>query len=165
MASKTVNAVRQNIRINSDGDMMKSAKHALVAAALFSSTSAFASDSGWTISEADGQVSISRADKAVYGAKGTKLRVGDVVRTSKAARAVLVKGDEFFIVSPNKQVRIVKVEEDSTATKILNFVGNMLSSNTNHASLSRPPEAAVVKGMGAGLENGLVQKSETTEDE
>lgn len=145
--------------------MIKLAKTTLVAAALLTGSAALASDSGWVISEADGQVSINRADKAVYGAKGTKLQVGDVVRTSKAARAVLVKGDEFVIVSPNKQVRIVKVEEDSTATKVLNFVGNMLSSNSKHSKLNKPLEAAVVKGMGGGLENGLVEKQDEASSE
>ncbi|WP_298464889.1 hypothetical protein [uncultured Erythrobacter sp.] len=135
-----------------------------VAVALCSSSAALASDSGWTISEADGQVSIMRDDKAVYGAKGTRLQVGDVIRTKKAARAVLVRGDDFYIVAPNKQVRIIKVEEDSTATKVMNFVGNMLSSNTQHSSLKRPMEAAVVKGMGGGLENGLVQNEGKAED-
>ncbi len=144
--------------------MIKLARSIGIAAAMLSSSAALASDSGWIISEADGQVSINRADKAVYGAKGTKLQVGDVVRTSKAARAVLVRGDEFYIVTPNKQVRIVKVEEDSTATKIMNFVGNTLSSNSQHSKLNRPLDAAVVKGMGGGLENGLVDKGEVAQE-
>lgn len=145
--------------------MIRLSKNIAIAAALVTSSAAFASDSGWIISEADGQVSVNRNDKAVYGAKGTKLQVGDIIRTSKAARAVLVKGDEFFIVSPNKQVRIVKVEEAGTATKILKFVGSMLSSNSQHSSLKRPLEAAVVKGMGGGLENGLVEKQDNAEDQ
>ena len=145
--------------------MIRLARSIGIAAALLTSSAALASDSGWIISEADGQVSVNRADKAVYGAKGTKLQVGDVIRTSKAARAVLVRGDEFYIVTPNKQVRIAKVEEDSTATKIMNFVGNMLSSNSEHSKLNRPLDAAVVKGMGGGLENGLVQKQEAAEAE
>ncbi|MEM8724636.1 MAG: hypothetical protein AAGE86_03850 [Pseudomonadota bacterium] len=135
-----------------------------LAAALCTSSAALASDSGWSISEADGQVSITRGEKAVYGAKGTPLQVGDVIRTKKAARAVLVRGDEFYIVAPNKQVRIIRVEEDSTATKVMKFVGGMLSSNTQHSSLQRPMEAAVVKGMGGGLENGLVQSEEKSGD-
>ncbi|MDJ0643980.1 MAG: hypothetical protein QNJ15_14295 [Erythrobacter sp.] len=139
--------------------MIKLSKKICIAVVLLSSSAALATDSGWTISEADGQVSVNRDDKSIYGAKGTELQVGDVIRTSKAARAVLVKGEEFYIVSPNQQVRIIKVEEDSTTTKILKFVGNMLSSNTQHSSLKRPLEAAVVKGVGGGLENGLVDKS------
>lgn len=144
--------------------MIKLARNFCIATALFTGSAALASDTGWTISEANGQVSVMRDDKAIYGAKGTELEVGDVIRTSKGARAVLVRGDEFHIVSPNAQVRIVKVEADSTATKILKFVGNMLSSNTQHSSLSRPPEAAVVKGMSGGLANGLVKKSDDVND-
>ncbi len=140
--------------------MIKLVRNIGIAAALLTGTAAIASDSSWSISEANGQVSVMRDDKAIYGAKGTELEVGDVIRTSKGARAVLVRGDEFHIVSPNAQVRIVKVQEDSTATKILKFVGNMLSSNTKHSTLSRPPEAAVVKGMGGGLSNGLVEKQD-----
>ncbi len=145
--------------------MIKLVRNIGIAAALLTGTAAVASDSGWTISEANGQVSVMRDDKAIYGAKGTELEVGDVIRTSKGARAVLVRGDEFHIVSPNAQVRIVKVQEDSTATKILKFVGNMLSPNTKHSTLSRPPEAAVVKGVDGGLANGLVQNSDAAKDE
>lgn len=145
--------------------MIRLSKNVCIAIALVTSSAALASDSGWIISEADGQVSVNRNDKAVYGAKGTKLQVGDVIRTSKAARAVLVNGEEFYIVSPNKQVRIVKVEEESTTTKVLKFVGSMLSSNSQHSKLNRPLEAAVVKGMGGGLENGLVERQDPARDE
>jgi len=134
--------------------MIKLSRIICVLAALFTTSAALASDSGWIISEANGQVSVTRDDKAIYGAKGTQLQVGDVIRTSKGARAVLARGDEFHIVSPNAQVRIIKVEEDSTATKILKFVGNLLATDNQHSRLSRPMEAAVVKGYGGGLENG-----------
>jgi len=137
--------------------MIKLSRIICIVAALFTTSAVLASESGWIISEANGQVSVMRDDKAIYGAKGTPLQVGDVIRTSKGARAVLARGDEFHIVSPKTQVRIVKVEEDSTATKILKFVGNMLSPDQPRSSLKQPMQAAVVKGYGRGVQQSLVQ--------
>ncbi|MEL7447313.1 MAG: hypothetical protein AAGK02_16165 [Pseudomonadota bacterium] len=130
-------------------------------AALFASSAAIASDTGWTISESDGQVSVARDDKAIYGAKGTRLLVGDEIRTSKAARAVLVRGDEFFVVSPNARVRIVKAKEDGTAAQVFEFLGSMLATDKQHSDFKRPMQAAVVKGIDHGLEEGESKQPDT----
>lgn len=118
---------------------------------LVSGSAAFAEDSGWVISEADGQVSIARGDKAVYGATGTALEVGDVVSTSKAARAVLARGDEFVILAPNKKVRIARKQEPGALAQVMDFVGGIFSSNSQKTRFDSSTSAAVVKGLDSSL--------------
>ena len=131
--------------------MIRTIKNCALATLLLTSSAAIAQDSGWVISEADGQVSITRGDKGVYGAKGTALQVGDVVRTSKAAKAVLARGDEFFILAPNKQVRIAPKEESGALAQVMEFVGGMFASNTKQTRFSASSDAAVVKGLDGKL--------------
>ncbi|MEM7665531.1 MAG: hypothetical protein AAF250_06710 [Pseudomonadota bacterium] len=140
--------------------MIKLARNIGMAAALLSSSAALAQESGWTISDADGQISVIRDDKAIYGAKGTQLQVGDVVRTSRAGQAILMRGDEFVIVSANEQVRIVETEEAGAVDQVLQFLGTMLSSKNQPAKSKRPPMAAVVKGYGSALTDGEASDSD-----
>ncbi|MGB3471770.1 MAG: hypothetical protein WBA51_13190 [Erythrobacter sp.] len=106
-----------------------------------------AQHTGWAISDADGQVSVIRDGKPIYGAKGTKLELGDLVRTSKAARAVLMRGKEFVVVPPGEQVRIAKAEEAGAVGQFIEFMGNILTSNGTESALKRPVGVAVVKGF------------------
>lgn len=126
--------------------MIKLSKNLCVAVALVSSSAALANDTGWTISEADGQVSVMRDDKAIYGAAGTQLQINDVIRTSKAGRAILVRGQDFVIVEPNAQVRITKVEK-SGVTQVMEFFGDMLLPG-KRSNAKQTNMAAVVKGYG-----------------
>ena len=131
--------------------MIKLSKRVCVIAALFASSSALAADSGWSISEADGQVSVMRGDKPLYGAAGTRLQIGDVVRTAKGARAVLVREDEYLIVSPLEQARITKAQESGVVAQLIDTLGGMLFDNKNtqsQKSLQGPMNAAVTKGFG-----------------
>lgn len=121
-------------------------KYLCAAAALCLSGAAIAQDSGWSISEADGQVSVIRDGKAIYGASGTPLEIGDVVRTSKSANAVLVRGEDFFVVAPDKKVRIKPAEKKGAVAGFFEYVGDLLTPN-DHAPLRRSYEAAVVKGL------------------
>ncbi len=138
--------------------MIRLAKSIGILAAFFMSGTALAADSGWTISEADGQVSIMRDNKAIYGAEGAKLQIDDVVRTGKGGNAVLTRGDEFVIVSPEQQVRITKKKESGTAAQIFQSLGEMLSvikqKTTPKPSVEQPVLAAVVKGYDHGSEEG-----------
>jgi len=104
-------------------------------------------DTGWAISDADGQVSVIRDGKSIYGAKGTRLEIGDLVRTSKAARAVLMRGKEFVVVPPGEQVRIAKAEDAGTVGQFIEFMGKMLTSNGTQSALKRPIGVAVIKGF------------------
>ena len=128
--------------------MAKLAKMICVAALLGSSTAVLAEDSGWSISQTDGQVSVIRDSEAIYGDEGTPLQIGDIVRTSEAGRAVLVRGKEFVVVAPRAQVRIKRPEKAGMVDQMLEFLGDMLLPDSEPASTGRPASAMVVKGFG-----------------
>ncbi len=134
--------------------MIKLARHICIVLALFTGNAVLAANSGWTISEADGQVSIIRDDKALYGAQGTTLQVGDVIRTGKGARAVLVRGDDFVVVSPEAQVRISKTKERGAVAEMFQSLGTMLSNIGQKTGAkqkaNQPILATVVKGYDRG---------------
>lgn len=136
--------------------MIKFSKAVCIAAAfcMGSAAPAYASDnaaSGWSISEADGQVSVIRGDKSLYGGRGTRLQVGDVVKTSSAANAVLVRGEEFVVVNAGKAVRIKPAQSQSAIGQMVEFVSGLLGPSEDHSKLNRPMEAAVVKGLGGNM--------------
>lgn len=127
-------------------------KLACALAALASSTAVLAENSGWKISETDGQVSIIRDSEAIYGAEGTPLQIGDVVSTSEAGRAVLVRGNEFVVVSAKAQVRIKRPEKPGMVDQMLEFLGDMLLTDSEPTSGGRTV-ATVVKGYGNSNDN------------
>lgn len=133
--------------------MAKLPKLICVFAAFSLSTAAFAQDSGWRISETDGQVSVIRDNEAIYGEEGTQLQIGDVVRTSEAGRAVLVRGKEFVVVSPKAQVRIKPVEKGGMVDQMLEYLGDLLTTDSGLTSSKARTVALVVKGYGGSSGN------------
>ena len=129
--------------------MAKLPKLVCVLAALASSTAAFAQDSGWRISEADGQVSVIRDNEAIYGEEGTPLQIGDVVRTSEAGRAVLVRGKDFVVVSPKAQVRIKPVPKSGVVDQALEYLGDLFTTDSQSTASKARTVALVVKGYGS----------------
>ncbi|KWV92693.1 hypothetical protein [Erythrobacter sp. YT30] len=142
--------------------MMKITKLIGVTAALFASSAAWASDGSWTISDADGQVTVTRADKPLYGAKGTVLKAGDVISTSKTARAVLVRDGKFVVVEPGKKVRISKPTEKGAMTRIFEYLGNIVSTSSPRNSFNEQTAAAVVKGYDKDVEKSLSTTNKAT---
>lgn len=130
--------------------------------ALVSSTAAIAQDSGWRISEADGQVSVIRDNEAIYGEEGTPLQIGDVVRTSEAGRAVLVRGKEFVVVSPKAQVRIKRVEKGGVVDQALEYLSDLLTTGSQPTASKARTMALVVKGYGSS--SGSTQSLVATDD-
>lgn len=124
-----------------------------VVAALVSSTTALAEDSGWRISETDGQVSVIRNSEAIYGEEGTPLLIGDVIRTSEAGRAVLVRGKEFAVVSPKVQIRIKRAEKGALVDQMFEFLGDLLTTGDEPTTGNRRMSALVVKGYRDGSNN------------
>jgi hypothetical protein len=131
--------------------MIQISKAVCIAAAFCMGSAAFAENSGWSISEADGQVSVIRGDKSLYGAQGTRLQVGDVVKTSGAANAVLVRGDEFVVLESGKTVRIKPQEEQGMVGQMVEFVSGLLAPGEDKRRLNRPMQAAVVKGLDGNM--------------
>ncbi|MEO9462876.1 MAG: hypothetical protein ABJ242_09085 [Marinomonas sp.] len=132
--------------------MIKLSKSLCVAVALLSSSAAWANDSGWAISETDGQVSIIRGGQSVYGAEGTRLQIGDVVRTSKSGRAVLARGDKFVVVTSKSQVRIKPAKQKGKIMQMVEYMGDKLQDLTGSSGRRSSDDtqvmAAVVKGYG-----------------
>lgn len=128
--------------------MIKLLRHTAIAIALSTSSIAMAENSGWTLSQTDGQISVIRDGKALYGAEGTQLKIGDIVKASKAARAILVRGNNTAILSPNGQIRITKPQTKGAVAQALEFIGDLVSSDTKKSNFNRPTHAAVVKGFG-----------------
>ncbi|MEP2736262.1 MAG: hypothetical protein ABJP34_08175 [Erythrobacter sp.] len=126
--------------------MIKLYKNLCVLAALFMSSAAIAGDSGWVISEVNGQVSVIRDSKAIYGAQGTRLEVGDVVKTSGGARAVLARGEKFFVVAPKSRVRIKPVQKQGKIAQMFEYLGDQLMGGNSRGD--KQVLAAVVKGYG-----------------
>jgi len=131
--------------------MIRISKALCVAAAFCMGSAALAENSGWSISEADGQVSVIRGDRSLYGAEGTQLQVGDMVKTSGAANAVLVRGEDFVVVASGKTVRIKPAESQGALGQMVEFVSGLLGPSEDKSKLSRPMQAAVVKGLDSNM--------------
>lgn len=144
--------------------MIKLARNITVAIALTVSSAALAQDTAWSISETDGQITVIRDGKSLYGAEGTKLKLGDVVRASKAARAVLVRGSDVAILSPNRQIRIAKPAKKGAVAQALDFIGDLIKPDTSMRGYNRPAQAAVVKGFGDGSEESKSGEYELMDD-
>lgn len=141
--------------------MIRLTKVVCALAALTMTSGALAENSGWSISEADGQVSVIRGDKSLYGARGTALQVGDVVKTSGAANAVLVRGEDFVVIESGKAVRIKPAQQQGVIGQMVEFVSGLFGPSQDHGALNRPMEAAVVKGLGDGVGNALTGDAST----
>ena len=140
--------------------MIRISKALCVAAAFCMGSAALAENSCWSISEADGQVSVIRGDRSLYGARGTQLQVDDVVKTSGAANAVLVRGEDFVVVNSGKAVRIKPAQDQGVLGQMVEYVSGLLAPSEDHSKLDRPMDAAVVKGLGGNMVAGTSDKSE-----
>src|SRR5687768_2428644 len=67
---------------------------------------ASAQTAGWRISEVSGPVRIVENGRTRAATRGALLSTGSAIATAAQGRAVLVRGREFVIVSPNSQLRI-----------------------------------------------------------
>lgn len=130
--------------------MIKLAFKTTAVAALLSTTSAMAATSGWVISEASGNVVITRDGKTMAGKKGARLDEGDLVQTASKSRAVLVRGSEYVVVSPKAKLKIAEPEKAGQVTQIFQYLGNALfkieKKSKPHFGVETPYMAAVVKG-------------------
>ena len=61
---------------------------------------------GWRISEATGEVRLVENGRSRAATRGALLSSGSVIATGANARAVIVRGKEFVVVSPRSQVRV-----------------------------------------------------------
>src|ERR1700747_739642 len=107
-----------------------------MAVALVVSSSAFAGDDGvWSISKSTGEVWVTTA-----GAEQASLRQedplkpGDVIRTGRNGRVLLVRGEETILVSPNSVIGLPTEKKDGMSTTILQQAGSiLLAAGRRHA--------------------------------
>lgn len=128
---------------------MNKAKLVIAVAALLGSGTALAQVPQWTVSESSGPVSILRPGFSGAAARGGIVRAGDTVATGKNGRAVLVRGEEYLVVSPVSQI-VVAGPQPGGMTQIIQKFGNTLfkikKMATPHFAVETPYLAAVVKG-------------------
>lgn len=111
---------------------------------------AYAGTKSWQISESSGAVSVETGNGVVTATRGMSLKSGDAVSTGASGRAVIVRGEEYVIVSPKSRIRITKPQETGAVTQIFQSVGSVLfkikKKETPHFGVKTPYLAAVVKG-------------------
>jgi hypothetical protein len=123
-----------------------------MAVALVVSSSAFAGDDGvWSISKSSGEVWVTTAGaEQVSLRREDPLKPGDVIRTGRNGRILLVRGEETILVSPNSVIGLPTEKKDGMSTTILQQAGSILleveKRNVKHFEVETPYLAAVVKG-------------------
>lgn len=122
----------------------------IAAMMLFSGSAASAGTPGWTISESSGRVVILRSGVSQIAIRGGSLSPGDLVSTAGNSRAVIVRGGEYLVVSPNSRIRIADPVTSGGFTQIIQDLGNIVfrikKKTTPHFAVETPYLAAVVKG-------------------
>ena len=137
-------------------------------ALLLIGTQAGAATPPWKVSEVSGDVRLSEAGKTRAAAKGALLGSGAMITTAPGARAVIVRGGEFVVISPGTRIR---VPEESSPNKIMQLIEDWGSAlfkiekkSTPHFGVQTPYLAAVVKGttftVTVGPENAKVKVTE-----
>jgi hypothetical protein len=67
----------------------------------------------WKVSEVSGDVRLSEAGRSRAATKGALLASGATITTSAGARAVIVRGQEFVVISPGTRIRVPAAAESS----------------------------------------------------
>jgi hypothetical protein len=84
----------------------------------------------WTVSEVSGDVRLSENGRTRPATKGLLLGSGAVIATAPGARAVLVRGQEFVVISPGSRLRLPAAESP-------NRIVQMIRSSVRRCSRSR----------------------------
>jgi hypothetical protein len=120
------------------------------AVALLSSTSAFAQAGSWSVSEASGRVVIRTVSGDRSAQRGSQVPAGATLLTGSAARAVLVRGEDFVTVAPNSRLRVPTAEQATGLFQMIEEWGNAVFRIKHlpkpHFAVQTPYLAAVVKG-------------------
>jgi hypothetical protein len=122
----------------------------------------------WKISETSGDVRIVSQGKARAAVRGALLSSGSMIATGANARAVIVRGQEFVMISPRSQLRVPAAEAPNKIMQIIEDFGTAVfkinRKSTPHFGVQTPYLAAVVKGttftVTIGPEGGSVQVTE-----
>ena len=113
---------------------------------------ALAQAPAWRVSEVSGDVRITEAGRTRPATRGALLASGATILTAPRARAVLVRGREYVVVSPGSRIRIATTQQQGPRGFIQVFAdwGTALfrieRRATPHFGVQTPYLAAVVKG-------------------
>jgi hypothetical protein len=122
----------------------------------------------WTVSEVSGDVRLSENGRTRPATKGLLLGSGAVIATAPGARAVLVRGQEFVVISPGSRLRLPAAESPNRIVQMIQEFGSALfkieKKSTPHFGVQTPYLAAVVKGttftVTVGAEDARVRVTE-----
>ncbi|MEW9856958.1 FecR domain-containing protein [Novosphingobium sp. M1R2S20] len=120
------------------------------AAALLTSTSAFAQSGSWTISEASGRVILREGQAERSLSRGATVPAGGTVVTGPSSRAVMVRGEDFVTMSANTRIRVPEAAQATGLFQLIEEWGSAVF-KVKHSPKPRfgvqtPYLAAVVKG-------------------
>jgi len=108
-------------------------------------------DAVWHVRQASGAVWVTTW--GVQQASLTHARIlkpGDYIRTGQNGRALLVRGEEFILISPNSLIEIPREKKEGLSTTIIQKAGSILleveKRNVKHFEVETPLLAALVKG-------------------
>jgi hypothetical protein len=140
----------------------------LAPALLAIGTGASAQVPGWRVSEASGDVRLVENGRARAATRGALLASGSTIATGSNARAVIVRGEEFVVISPRTQLRVPAVQASNPIMQLIEDFGTAVfkiqKKTTPHFGVQTPYLAAVVKGttftVSVGPEGGSVQVTE-----
>lgn len=132
------------------------------------SSSALAAPAEWKISEVSGDVRLRENGRVRPAFRGALLASGATIATGSAARAVIVRGEEFIVISPRTQLRLPEAAKSNGIMQIIEDFGTAIfkiqKKSTPHFGVQTPYLAAVVKGttftVTAGAEGASVQVTE-----
>ncbi len=125
---------------------------AMMALFITASSGALAADDGiWSVSKSSGEVWITATGAQPASLKQEdSLNPGDMIRTGRNGRVLLVRGEETILIAPNSEIGVPAEKKDGLSTTIQQRAGSILleveKRNVKHFEVETPYLAAVVKG-------------------
>jgi collagen type III alpha len=148
--------------------MMRKVAIGLVPALMMFSGAAANAAPAWQVSEVSGNVKLSENGRSRAAVKGALLASGAMIATAPGARAVIVRGQEFVVISPGTRLRVPEASSPNRIVQLIQDFGSAIfkieKKSTPHFGVQTPYLAAVVKGttftVTVGPEGGEVKVSE-----
>jgi collagen type III alpha len=130
--------------------MMRKIAIGLIPAAIMFSGAAVKAAPAWQVSEVSGNVKLTENGRSRLATKGALLASGAVITTASGSRAVIVRGQEFVVISPTTQIRVPEASSSNPIIQLIEDFGSAIfkvdKKSTPHFGVKTPYLAAVVKG-------------------
>lgn len=116
----------------------------------FAAPSIAATAPQWKVTQAAGDVRVLQGAKARPARAGSLVPAGAAISTGSNARAIIVRGQEFIVLSPGTQLRLPGVSQQTGLVQIIQEFGSALfkieKKSTPHFGVKTRYLVAVVKG-------------------